>query len=412
MGGYSAPEIYNLVTGGPGLDPLFNGQDFTSGQANFQATINQQVVDLNGAMNQYWQGAAVDQAVSGAAPLVSATDAANQSLSSASTTIGSQADAFSVVSTTVVPMAPSPPSNNLGNQIVSFFGANTQLDQQISQYQTDSNTNVQAYNTYAQASSANAAAMPTEYGSLPNASPTFTVTAQSTSAGSGSGFNSSAGGSTGSGTTGGSGYRSPGASTSGGSTGRTSPSGTGTTNTTTPSGTDGSGPGGNGGNGPGGTTTVEDYNPTGTGNVPPYDESLYGPGGIPGGGGSNGDDTNNKNNQYAGGGGVFSGGGGGLGGGEGLGGSGGAGGGANGLGGTGAESQGNRAGVGNMSPGSEEAMSRAAAGAAGEPGMAGGRGQGKKGEDDKEHQTAEYLQEADPDAIFGTDQLTVPPVIE
>jgi hypothetical protein len=62
-------------------------------------------------------------------------------------------------------------------------------------------------------------------------------------------------------------------------------------------------------------------------------------------------------------------------------------------------------------PATQEAMSRAAAGAAGEPGMA-GRGQGKKGEEDKEHKTAEYLQEADPDAIFGTDQLTVPPVIE
>jgi len=40
-----------------------------------------------------------------------------------------------------------------------------------------------------------------------------------------------------------------------------------------------------------------------------------------------------------------------------------------------------------------------------------GGGRGAKGEEDKEHKTAEYLQEADPDAIFGTDQMTVTPVI-
>jgi hypothetical protein len=41
----------------------------------------------------------------------------------------------------------------------------------------------------------------------------------------------------------------------------------------------------------------------------------------------------------------------------------------------------------------------------------GGAGRGGKDEDDQEHRTAEYLQEADPDALFGSDQLTVPPVI-
>jgi hypothetical protein len=38
----------------------------------------------------------------------------------------------------------------------------------------------------------------------------------------------------------------------------------------------------------------------------------------------------------------------------------------------------------------------------------GGRGQG---EDDDEHQRASFLVEGDPDAVFGTDEMTAPPVI-
>jgi hypothetical protein len=48
-------------------------------------------------------------------------------------------------------------------------------------------------------------------------------------------------------------------------------------------------------------------------------------------------------------------------------------------------------------------------GAGGMGGMgAGGHG---RGEDDGEHQRPSYLVEADPDSLFGTDQMTAPPVI-
>jgi hypothetical protein len=50
--------------------------------------------------------------------------------------------------------------------------------------------------------------------------------------------------------------------------------------------------------------------------------------------------------------------------------------------------------------------------AAGEDGMPmGAAGGGQRGEDDREHRVAQYLQEADPDALFGTDEMTAPPVI-
>ena len=40
----------------------------------------------------------------------------------------------------------------------------------------------------------------------------------------------------------------------------------------------------------------------------------------------------------------------------------------------------------------------------------GGMGHGGKGEDDEEHET-KYLVAEDPNELFGTDELTVPPVI-
>jgi hypothetical protein len=49
-------------------------------------------------------------------------------------------------------------------------------------------------------------------------------------------------------------------------------------------------------------------------------------------------------------------------------------------------------------------------GGAGGPmgGTGGGRGEG---DEDGEHQRPSYLVEADPDSLFGTDEMTAPPVI-
>jgi hypothetical protein len=41
--------------------------------------------------------------------------------------------------------------------------------------------------------------------------------------------------------------------------------------------------------------------------------------------------------------------------------------------------------------------------------MAAGKGQGGE---DEEHRRASYLQEADPESVFGTDERSAPPVIE
>ncbi|HVV23840.1 MAG TPA: hypothetical protein VHF06_30680 [Pseudonocardiaceae bacterium] len=143
---------------------------------------------------------------------------------------------------------------------------------------------------------------------------------------------------------------------------------------------------------PPGTTTnpfgTPSYSGTGGGGGP------VGFGGLPGGFGGSG-----------GGGGGFGGSGGGSGSGSG---------GLRGLGsGSGASGAGGRSGIGAGAAAAEEAAEGAtgARGAAGASGMGGmGAGRGQRGKDDAEHKRPSWLLEED-EGIFGTDELTAPPVI-
>ncbi|WP_156754496.1 WXG100 family type VII secretion target [Actinokineospora pegani] len=188
---------------------------------------------------------------------------------------------------------------------------------------------------------------------------------------------------------------------------------------------------GGGGNNGGGTTTPGNYNPTypsgpGQGQFPGYGpNNPNNPGQHNGFGGMTpfaggpmgglGDDAL-RGGRGGGAGGSFGGGGGAGGVGGGAGGAGGPGAGA-GAGGFGAKGG---AGVGAGALAAEQALAgnRGGAGAAGAGagrggmggmgGMGGARGQGGG---DEEHDRPSYLVEADPDQVFGTDEITAPPVI-
>lgn len=435
---YSAPDIYHRIRGGKGSGAFSNNERIMSGQSSDQDNIATTVQKLNTSMNSAWEGAASDKAISGAGPLVTSADSAAGQLSTASAAMGNQVGAFHTAYNSVIEMPTSPPANNIVNEAVTGLGLNTPLDHQISQYNSDGQHNVQVYNNYSTESASNAAEMPTSFGSLPDAHPTITVIGSTGGEVGGPSFTGSSGPVGSSGTT-------PGGFNPGPGGGRVEPTplrgGTGTGpvgegpvpssggwtppggGTLTPSGADPLGPGGGVfGSGPGGF---------GGGSDP-----FLGPGGFPGG---NGQDDEEGDGGFGGPGGFGDsgfggadgfGGPGGFGGGAGFGGSGGGGGfggpgGSGGFGGsggpagtagTGASSSGATSGTGGpMGGGDEMVMGRAGMmGVPGEPGMMGPMmgGRGAKGEDDKEHKTAEYLQEADPDSLFGSDQQTVPPVIE
>lgn len=177
----------------------------------------------------------------------------------------------------------------------------------------------------------------------------------------------------------------------------------------------GPGPGGLG-PGPGGN-----QNPGGGPPLPFGPGVLPGPDGERGGGRGFGPGTGPGTRGFGPGGGFGTGGGLGSGGGPGSGfGSGsGAGGAGGGSGAGGLAARGGGMGGAGLGPGGgalaaeSAAMRGGAVGAAGRGGIGmgavpGGRG---RGEEDEEHQRPSFLVEGDPDAVFGTDEMTAPPVI-
>lgn len=411
---YSAPDIYHRIRGGRGSTGFSNNGTITGEQSDLQGSMSDQIKQLNVKMNQAWQGAASQQAISGAGPLQTSAEQTSAKLATASAAMDSQVSAFHTAYNSVVPMNSSPPSNNIVNEMVSGLGINTPLDQQISSYNAAGQHNVQVYNTYSSESAANAAQMPTSFDELPNPHPTIQVVSPTSGSVGGPSFTGSSGPTSG-GYTGTSGYQPPsgpgnyGAPAPYGSTGPsgynptppppggggwTPPPAGGQDPVLTPSSFD-PGPGGPGGG-------MDPFPGMGFGGPNgPGGDQFVGPGGYPGGrGGFSGED------EVSGPGGFSAGGYGGAGG---FGGTGGESFGSSGPGATSGTSSASANASAAMA-GEETVMGVPSGGPGGAPMVAGGRG--RKGEDDKEHKTAEYLQEADPDALFGYDQQTVPPVIE
>lgn len=344
-----------------------------------------QINAINQMMDAAWQGNASAQAQAGAKPLGIWLQDSAANLGRSQTSLDNQGAAFDSAHSKVQEIAATPPSSSLLDDINPL----SDKDDEINKYNQQGQANVDAFNAYYTASAQNAAGMP-KYGAWQGN--TF-------SDGTGNGGNNSTNPPVNTGGqpySGGRGYApssnipslnapsiptpsnstySPGATNTGSSTTPSVP-GYQTPNYQTPNWND--------------STAAAGYTPSTSSTG--FD-SGFGPTGSGFGTGSSG--------------GSGSGSSGGLGAVAGygpVGGSGALGAGAStGAGGLGAEAGAARGGRGGSAAG--------AAGRAGTSGMSGmgGRGGGKGGEDE-EHQT-KFLISEDPNELFGTDALTVPPVI-
>ncbi|WP_216212145.1 hypothetical protein [Amycolatopsis aidingensis] len=372
-----------------------------------------QIDALNRMMDEAWTGDAGAQAQAGAHPLgIWLRDSASN-LEQSSTYLNSQGDSFDTAKSQVQEISAEPPEAGFLDGINPF----SDKDEEIEEYNRVGQSNVQAFNAYYQASMQNAASMP-QYGAWEgnNISDGNIETPEIHKPGPGD--------------DGRSGDIPP------GGTGNI-PSGTGNI----PSGTGnipaagGNIPGGGGnlpGNVPGTGNIPGPGNIPGTGNVPgpggyqPNTPPGYQPGTVPGYQSPGWDDGTSTSGYTppkipsadipGGGGGGF-----GPGGSGGFGPGGGASGGF-GPGGSGAGA-GPGAATGAVAPGSGSGAGTGGQGAAGGRGGAGmgrmggmpmggmaGGGRGGQGGGDEEHQNR-FLIEEDPNSLFGSDELTTPPVI-
>ncbi|HEY4023006.1 MAG TPA: hypothetical protein VGM75_30240 [Pseudonocardiaceae bacterium] len=446
MGGYSATQIYTMFQTGPGTTGIYNATDGAATQMSTQDDLNNQIVQLNNKMAAGWSGQASEQAMSGAMPLANAANDATSSLALHQDVMTQQAEAFTTARNSVTNVPSTMPTNTM-NEVLAAFGDTQPLDNQISQYASQSHNNVQVYQNYATTSSLTAAEVPQSYGQIPLSNATITVVPP-TSTGASGGYASMTSTSAVAGGT--QAQReaalrrlsaAPGASGSTGASSLDETSGAGAGTLEVP-------PGGGVNVGLPGAPNEPNFNTNPDGFIPTALEEDLALGGIPGAAGRSNNNQDNGPTPPGGGfGPSFSGdltggmnapvgGPGGVGpGGVGPGGvvGGGSGGGSaqnamNSLrGGTGLGSgsgasdltASSRSGIGMASQVGEESMlggggfgpGGPGGGAPGEEGGMGAGGMGGRRDEDEEHKTASYLQEADPDALFGTDEMTAPRVI-
>lgn len=409
-----AYQIWAQITSGPGTGSIDDGQHAASTLKGSYDQRVRTIEDLSRDMDAAWQGSAGDAANSGAHPLKVWMEDSRDKLKDSDKYLGEQRGAFTTVHSKVEPVPEKPPESGFLNDVAPW---ETDTDRAIKDYNTKAQANVDAFNAYFQASNDNAGGMPT-YSEVDGEFGKVEVSDD------GSGDDDDADRPGGPGDR--NGY-SPGQIPGGGGGGYqpgTIPGGGGYTPGRVPGGggggygiPDGGGydiPGGGGDNRPGAHVPGAGGYPLGQ--IPEWDDSTsasgYKPGSIPAAdlsrGGGGGGFTPGVAGSIGGGGGFGPGGTGSVGG-FGPGGSGGFGPGSGSVtpgagSGTGAGGQGGAGRGGAVGGGA------GARGMGGMGGMMGGGGRGGQGGGDEEHQN-KFLVEEDPNSLFGSDELTAPPVI-
>ncbi|MBC6446789.1 hypothetical protein [Actinokineospora xionganensis] len=370
------------------------------------------VRELTAKMEAAWSGDAGGAARRGAGPLVVEHELARPELTTAQDLTIRQVDSYDQAKNSVQPIPNQPEKPGFWDNVTSFGGASDDYESQMRNYNGANDQNVQVMRQYEDSSNYNASGMPQSYGNLTPDQSEIVI----------------------------------------GSEPKTPPPDDGKTprqwepprvNGTDTGGTNSNTPPGSWNTQPSQTTTPNGWTPPPStlpgqppvGTPPVNTPPNVGPGYPPPGGwppgtlppGSRPPGSQPPGSRPPGGGGPRvgpgSGGTGGPGSGQGMRGGGGGGGfgpGGSGSGGTGAGGgprSGAMGGSGGMFGGGDHHANqgRGGAGAGGRGGggmpMGGGGGAGGRGEDDLEHQSPSYLVENDPDAIFGTDEITAPPVI-
>ncbi|QRP46111.1 DUF1269 domain-containing protein [Amycolatopsis sp. FDAARGOS 1241] len=394
LGGRSidAYTIYQKIHAGD-ASSLEGGAKAAASLKDVHSNRVTEIDNLNKKMDEAWQGGGATAAQAGAHPLGIWLQDSAQNLGKSDMYLGNQVECFHTVKGKVQSLPKDPPSAGFLDGINPM----SDKDDEINQYNDNAKANVQAYTNYFNASNTNAQSLP-QYSAWQGNNLSNTPPGGKGPGGPGGGPNTPSFSGGGGGGGGGGGSYKPGdmpkfdAKPTDINGGRVNdPNGL---NTQYPTDSTFNPPGSD-------STTAQGFTPSSV------DGSTFGPGSGFGPGGGSGFGPGGGGGAGSGGfgGGVAGFGPGGFGGGFGAGGA--ASGAAAGVGGAGSGA----AGAGGLRGGAF-----GGAGAAGKPGTSGMGGmgaagaKGQKGSEDEEHQT-KYLVEEDANELFGTDEMTAPPVI-
>jgi hypothetical protein len=160
----TADEIYRRVHGGVGLGPLVEAGVSAQLLESRYADRATQIATLRGQMATAWEGGAADASFAHTQPLLDAFEQSRDLLYDSGQPLSSQIDAFGEVFRKVQEVAAEPPRSNLLNDVNPFH---TDTDAAIAEYNAKASTNVQAYLEYNAASTDNGGRVPQQYPTLP-----------------------------------------------------------------------------------------------------------------------------------------------------------------------------------------------------------------------------------------------------
>ncbi|WP_240687116.1 PPE domain-containing protein [Amycolatopsis suaedae] len=165
-GALSASQIYEQITGGPGPARLHSAGEGAAQLRQLLSEAAGRVNALHGRIGAGWQGAASEAAASAATPLADAAAKDADLLTVADQAIVAQGDAFGTVRGTVVPVPPNPPAFDADDFTAMVNSGTNSHQAKMVTWLAQSQANVDAFNAYHQASTANGQTMPSSYAPL------------------------------------------------------------------------------------------------------------------------------------------------------------------------------------------------------------------------------------------------------
>ncbi|OZM72847.1 hypothetical protein CFN78_13955 [Amycolatopsis antarctica] len=152
-----AYQIYRQITDGDGEGSLVDGQ-YSAGTLRDRADErNRLIEEINRDMESAWQGGGGEAAMSGAKPLQIWTEDSGMNLGESTRYLDGQVSAFGDVRNRVQEIPEKPPESGFWNDVAPW---ETDTDRSIDDYNAKGESNVQAFNAYYDESVRNAAGMP------------------------------------------------------------------------------------------------------------------------------------------------------------------------------------------------------------------------------------------------------------
>ncbi|WP_018680164.1 hypothetical protein [Actinokineospora enzanensis] len=145
---YTPQQIVHLVLSGRGPGGLYSGSARCEQLSKMHKHILDDMLQLKGAMEEYWQGDASAQAYNGAGPLVEASWVSGTHLAKAKNLYSEQGRAFAALQdkiTEVAPLGDKPPNDLVSNTMVSFLSGRAG---EIADWNRRAQQAVDGYNAY------------------------------------------------------------------------------------------------------------------------------------------------------------------------------------------------------------------------------------------------------------------------